>query len=692
MGPSGAAAEGGLQVESATFYFPDARGLLPDASGPFGLYHLDTRYLSCLEIRVDAAAAVPHGRGLAAGAATLRWRTLVTDGCLFGRLDVRAGESAAELQFTFGADFRDIFEVRGVHPPLARQPAPGDRGGDRCVFAVAGRDGVVRQTWVRMAPPPDGWEARGPQVTACYRLRGLRRVEVVVVPTARPCRLPQPDYRAAADRRRRRREAWARGCTRIRCSDPGLQGVLDRASANLCDLWWGDSETGILQAGAPWFLCPFGRDGLLAAWEALPLTPAPARGTLRLLARLQGRRTDPFTEEAPGKIPHELRRGELAGARLVPHVPYYGSVDATPLWVLCLGATCRWTGEASLAAELRPHLAAALGWCAGAGDPDGDGFIEYGPQHSPLGLAHQGWKDSWDGVVAPDGTVPDRPVALLEVQGYHYAALRAAASLYARLGQPGEASAARAAASGLARRFRARFWTPGDPLPALALDGRKRPLRTAASNAGHLLASGPLDRAESRSIAGRLAAPDFLSGWGVRTLAASEAAYDPGSYHNGSVWPHDTAIAAWGLRRRGYVDLAARVAADLLDACRLFPGGVIPELFSGRARQPQGQPEAVAGACTVQAWSSAAVFLALRALLGLRVGRGGLVVEDARLPRGVEELALGRMRVGAARVSLRFSRRGELVRCEVLEVDGPAEVTVRHGPPPGPSPAGSAGG
>lgn len=671
-----------LEKEGELLYYPDAGGWIPeDPAGAFGLYFLDMRHLSCLDLTVDGDRAVAAGSLLKAGGAVMHWESTVTAGRLFCRLQVHSVGPAGELCLTLQGDLRDVFEVRGVY-------ASGDRRGGKprwlggaCRFGRRGRDGVDRRTLVRFWPSPDRCEVDGTRARAYFRLAGGLTVDLSVQPEVEGHaweRAPsQMDFPAAIAERRWREAVWDRACTAVHCSDDALNRVFAHARRDLGDLWSGGAH-GILHAGAPWFAAPFGRDALIAAWAALPLNPDLTPATLRFLARYQGRRSDLATEEEPGKILHELRRGELAGAHLVPHHPYYGSVDATPLWAAVLGAASRWWQSADLAFELADNLGAALAWCAGPADPDADGLIEYRGRRTALGLVHEGWKDSWDGVIRPDGTIPEGPIALVEVQGYHYGALVAATEMYTAIGRTAEAAATRRAASSLAHRFHASFWTTPGGLPAMALDGHKRPVATAASNFGHLLATGPLTAEQARAIADRLLQPDFLSGWGVRTLAASEGPYDPGSYHNGSVWPHDTALIAFGLRRRGAADAAAHVADQLFAALRMFPGGRIPELFSGAPRVGTLPPLPYPNACVMQAWSSAGVYLSLRAVLGLAPTRHGLAVLAPRLPRGVEELSLSGLRFGAARATLRFVRRAAQGRidCEVLEVDGPGEVRV----------------
>jgi glycogen debranching enzyme len=374
-----------------------------------------------------------------------------------------------------------------------------------------------------------------------------------------------------------------------------------------------------LAAGAPWYFTLFGRDSIWAARLLLPFGWQLAAGTLRALAACQGSKLDPETAEAPGKIPHELRR---AGSL------YYGTIDATPLWICLLHDAWRWGMPASQVRALLPALHAALECISRYGDSDGDGLLEYIDQ-SGHGLSNQGWKDSGDAIRFADGRIAKPPVALCEVQGYAYEAAMAAAELLTAFGEPG-ADRWRAWAAGLAEAFRASFWLP-DGYPALALDAAKQPVDSLTSNIGHLLATGLLTKDEESLVAGRLAGPDMDSGFGLRTMSAGNAGYNPLSYHCGSVWSHDTAIVIRGLYRSGHGDDAARLAEGLLSAAAAFDWR-LPELFSGEDRGPVPYP----AACRPQAWSAAAAGALAQALLGLDVDApAGLVrVEPPDVPPG----------------------------------------------------------
>jgi glycogen debranching enzyme len=459
-----------------------------------------------------------------------------------------------------------------------------------------------------------------------------------------------------------RTSAWRQSGPRVHTRDESLSHTLRRSCQDLGALRIFDPErpdTPVVAAGAPWFMALFGRDSVLTALMALPLDPQLALGTARVLARHQGTASDPVTEEEPGKIPHELRFGVEASLALGGTV-YYGTVDATPLFVMLLGELCRWGVDADAVRELLPHADRALAWIEKYGDRDGDGFVEY-RRSTDRGLANQGWKDSWDGVNGADGRIAEPPVALCEVQGYVHAAYRARALLAEHL-EHDTAGAARwrERARQLRERFDAAFWLPGRGWYAEALDGAKRPVDALASNMGHCLWTGIAGPGRARTVAEKLLSPEMFSGWGVRTIATTMAAYNPMSYHNGSVWPHDSGIVAAGLMRYGFTAHARRIAEAVLDAAAAF-GGRLPELLCGFDRAEYARPVPYPAACSPQAWASATPLHLLRVLLGAEVclPHGVLRVRpnlpDAFLPLRITDIPLG-----VARASLTVRRGGRV--------------------------------
>jgi glycogen debranching enzyme len=428
-------------------------------------------------------------------------------------------------------------------------------------------------------------------------------------------------------------------------------------------------------AGVPWFSTVFGRDALIVGRQMLWVQPELAKGVLTYLAAWQADEEDPANDAQPGKILHEQRRGEMAGTGEIPFGRYYGSHDATPLFAGLAADYVRYTGDVEFARSIWPHVERALAWMDGPGDPDGDGFLEY-ERRTPSGLIHQGWKDSHDGTFHADGSLADGPIALCEIQAYAYAARAGAAELADALELPDRATALRAQAEELRGRFEDAFWLDDLATYALALDGDKRPTRVRTSNAGHCLASGIVGPERAVRLAETLMDDASFSGWGVRTVAAGESRYNPMSYHNGSIWPHDSAMVAMGLGRYGRHDAAARIMTGLFEASQHFELMRLPELFCGFTRRDGEAPTLYPVACSPQSWASGAPFMLLQACLGLDVSARERTVRlsHARLPLFLDHLTIENLAVGEARIDLRLERHRTGVGLNVLDRSGDVEV------------------
>jgi glycogen debranching enzyme len=608
--------------------------------GDHGVYVRDTRFVSRLELRVDDRTPT-HLSGASVGGSRAIFHSYLVpsrdtvidptvsitrrrsvDGGLREEIVLsNAGADAVRLGVTLlaASDFAYIFDVK--HGRVLDTSVP-HHDGDALAFH---RSGGQERTTIRLAgaAAQDGGLATdvlvpaGGSRTLVVEVHAADLHGEVAAPTA-ALREPLRPHLAATG------PIATTGPT-IHCSDPRFSRLVRRSFADLTSLTLEDDEVPddrYAAAGSPWFLTLFGRDSIWAARMALSHDLDLARGTLRVLARRQGTQVDPVTEEEPGKILHEVRRGALVDRGDLPPV-YYGTVDATPLFVTLVHEAWCWGLPDAEVQALLPNVEAALTWLRDHGDPDGDGFVEY-VQHGARSLANQGWKDSHDGIRFADGSIARAPLALSEVQGYAYDAAVRGAALLDHFGRPG-GDAWRAWAADLRERFRAAFWVdhPEGAYPAVALDERKRPVDAIASNMGHLLTTDLLDPDETALVAARLAHPGMSSGWGLRTLSSRSGGFNPLSYHCGAVWPHDTAIAVWGLARNGHAEAATSLLRGLLRAAPTF-NYRLPELFSGVSAEDAPLPVPYPSACRPQAWAAGGALLLVRALLGV----------DAHLPTG----------------------------------------------------------
>jgi glycogen debranching enzyme len=599
------------------------------------------------------------------------------------------------LAVRFGADFADIFEVRGTARRRRGVRLPDRVDGDAYVLGYVGLDTVERHTRIRFSRPPDALASE----TATFRLRLERHAsiafEIGVTCEDGPADRPAANVRRAAGARartaavddaapafaaalakgRQTAASWSDGACTVSGSNESLNRWIKRSSADLQMMITDTPDGPYPYAGIPWFSTPFGRDGLITAFELLWAHPAIARGVLSFLAATQATERADAQDAEPGKILHEMRQGEMAALGEVPFGRYYGSVDSTPLFVMLAAAYYRRTADAAFVARLWPHLLAALAWIERDGDADGDGFVEYA-RHSANGLVQQGWKDSNDSVFHADGTLAPAPIALCEVQGYAYAAWRGAADL-ADMRKDGIASEWRARAERLRERFEEAFWCEDLGTYALALDGGKRPCRVRSSNAGHCLFTGIVSSPDrARRTAGTLMHETSFAGWGIRTIAAGEARYNPMSYHNGSIWPHDNALAAAGFGRYGETGSAATVLDAMLDLSQAVDLHRLPELLCGFHRRSEERPTLYPVACAPQAWAAGAVYLLLQASLGLQIDAVARRISfcRAKLPASLERLRLTNVAVGDARVDLVLERHAGDVSVSVQRRDGDVEI------------------
>ncbi|PZR54395.1 amylo-alpha-1,6-glucosidase [Xylanimonas oleitrophica] len=565
--------------------------------------------------------------------------------------------AAVDVELEVESDFADLFEVKdGRHRgsrPVGRRAVGSDlvawlEGPVSRGVRVSAQGAVAapgRLRWSVVIEPGQEWTTTVEVVAS---------VDGDEIAASFPLGAP-----VASSGPVRRMQGWRDSTPEIRVDDPALAHAIARSQEDLGALRIVDPEhpeDDVVAAGAPWFMALFGRDSLLTGWMTLPFAPGLALGTLRTLARLQGTRDDARSEEQPGKILHEVRLGADLSLALGGQSVYYGSVDATPLFVMLVGQAARWGASREEIEPLVPAVDAALAWILEHGDVDGDGFVEYA-RRTDRGLLNQGWKDSGDAMVHADGALAAAPIALAEVQGYVHAAYRARAFLAEHLGRPEEAAPWRARADALRRLFHEAYWLPELGTYAMALDRDKRPLAVVSSNVGHCLWTGIVDDAVADTVVERLLAPDMFTGFGIRTLGSGERGYNPVSYHRGSVWPHDTVLAAAGMAAYGRRDAATRVTDGLVDAASAFDGR-LPELFCGFDRHDKPVPVPYPTSCSPQAWAAAVPFEVLRISLDLEPGGDGARVSAGHTEGRVGTVRIDNLAVGDDRLSVSADEAG----------------------------------
>jgi glycogen debranching enzyme len=607
------------------------------------------------------------------------------------------------VDLSLGVDAADIFEIRGYHREVTGSALPVVVGPDRLAFGHLGRDGLLRRTQVAFgaaeviatADLPESARVAGAALVLRWRLavEPGGRVELgwtvwadeapvadeadagrkLTIDPGPPPVVDEADGTTAY-------EAWRAGMAAVESDNELLDRLIERSVADL-RLLLNDGprpDERYLAAGVPWFATLFGRDAIIAAYEAIAFRPDLAVATLEILAARQAVVDDPRTDAEPGKILHEVRTGEMCRTGELPFAAYYGSVDATPLWLILLGETHDWTGDDALVDRLWPNALAALSWIDRYGDLDGDGFVEY-RRRAETGLINQGWKDSTDAIRDREGRTAEPPVALAEVQGYVHDAKRRMARLARHRGEAELADRLDGEADRLRSRFNEAFWMADGSRYAMALDRDKRPMDALASNMGQALWGGIVDPARASAVVGQLSGPALDSGWGVRTYAAGQPGYNPLGYHTGSVWPHDNALIVAGIKRYGFDLEASALAGRIFEAAQRFPDLRLPELYCGFDRRDVGVPVPYPVACSPQAWSAAASLLLVRTMFGARANAAGRTLELVRphLPTWLGKLTVTNMRIGDASVDLLFHRWRGTTSAEVLRKSGDLEVTIR---------------
>lgn len=689
----------------------DEMGDIPaDNSKGLGLYFSDTRFLSAYEFRLNRLQPILLSASVDESyVATFQMVNpvlLLDEGkrripqqsisirrsrFIYGGLHERIGlqncgsdEVDIECSLRLDADFRDMFDVRGYKHQLPGKQRPVELSPQQMSFSYEGQDGLMRRTEVMVNRPIS--EKRDHTLTWHFHLASKETVSLVVdivplIGQEEPTLSYLYDDALQALQGSYRR--WDENTTAIKTDNAFLdRGLLRRSQMDLRILLE-EFDTGLFpMAGIPWFSAPFGRDALITSIQTLMLNPEIARGTLRYLAQHQGREVERPREEEPGKILHEVRYGELANLKMIPHTPYFGSVDSTPLFLVCVVEMMDWLNDQDLFVELLPAVLQALNWVDRYGDLDQDGFVEYAERASG-GVRNQGWKDSSDSLLYADGRPAELPAALIEVQGYIYQAKVGLSRILDRLGQARLAEKLAREAGELRRRFELKFWLDDEQFYAQGLDRQKDPIRSITSNPAHCLWAGIIDPERAEILRDRLLAPDMFSGWGIRTLSSQSPHYNPMSYHNGTVWPHDNSIAVAGLRRYRHAEAAAQVIEGIMEAGIRMPNYRLPELFCGFRRDERynNGPAEYLVSCNPQAWGAGAAFQLMQTALGIVPDSTAGRLYLNPIPFGqAHSVEVNGMRIGSGKLSFKVTYNGGRPHVDLKEK--PDDLAVILDEPP----------
>ncbi|HTY91929.1 MAG TPA: glycogen debranching N-terminal domain-containing protein [Methanocella sp.] len=680
--------------EGTTFMVTDSSGNVPRGT-PLGLFRSDTRYLNLYMLQLDSKPLIPlsftrkgyianisltnpeiksDGQTIPEGTLHIL-RTMFISTNFYEKTFIKNTNGfpvKLKLSLSYDTDFRDIFEVKGVniHRKGLRAIIEGEEG-KNIILRYEGLDNVIRRTEFYFKPTPEIlWDtAQFDLEIAPYE---TREIDIEVVMTLGGVPVIRQEFVEAKKEIEESYDRWQRGLTQISTDNEVMNNVIETSILDLRSLIINTKKDLLVPAaGIPWYDTIFGRDSLITCFQTLMLNPSLSASTLRFLTLYQGTKVDPWTDEQPGKILHEIREGELANLHHIPHTPYYGTIDATMLYLILMSEYHKWTADEKVHADLKQGAEAAARWIDDYGDMDKDGFVEYIRMSDRLGLINQGWKDSHNSIVFADGQLASPPIALSEVQGYAYDAKRRYAELY----PDGDLARKMLSESRpLKDKFNDVFWMPEANYYAEALDKDKRQVNSVTSNPCHGFWSGILEEQKADTVAKRIMQSDMFSGWGIRTLSSKEAAYDPQSYHDGSVWPHDNSLILWGLKKYGYTREANSVITSLIDASKYFDYR-LPELFCGYQREDNQAPVIYHSTCSPQAWASGSIILFMQTMLGLYPDApNNVLYVKPELPEWLNIVTIKNMVVGGEKISIEFKRMGDKATFETIGKTGNIRV------------------
>jgi glycogen debranching enzyme len=673
-------------------------------SGEQGLYHEGTRHVSRLVLTINGerplllSSATKDDNAvltvdltnndlytnnrieLARGSLHFFRSHFLLDGCWYQHLRLRnygLVPYSLNLAFQWEADFSDIFEVRGVHRQQRGKYLEAQKEKDGIILSYRGLDKVIRRTLFHFSPAANEINESGAVIEKVLKPMEQADYYISIGCSNGDFDAEVLDWSDAWNDLQKISDRWKSKICEIETSNPQCNILIRRCISDIGMMITENTEGSYPFAGVPWYSTHFGRDGIITAMECLWLYPALAKGVLTYLSNTQAREVNEFQDAQPGKILHERRKGEMAALKEIPFGSYYGSVDATPLFIMLAGNYLERTGDLKFLQSIWPNILLAMNWIDHYGDPDGDGFVEY-YRRSPTGLVNQGWKDSGDSIFHEDGTLAQGPIALCEVQAYVYAAKRCAAQVAEKLGYEKKAAEWFSDAEALRDKFQETFWLEDLGMYAIALDGEKKPCRVRTSNAGHALFTGIASRAHARKLADLLVSEEMFSGFGIRTLGMKEARYNPMSYHNGSVWPHDNAMIAHGMNKYGFKEEAIRLMNGLYETSLFLDLYRIPELFCGFERRAGEAPVEYPVACAPQSWSAASIFMMLQACLGMSIHAepSRITFDRPHLPEFIREIRLCEIQVGQAKIDLLLERYQHDVGITILRKTGQIAVMI----------------
>lgn len=696
--------------EGNLFLYTSTEGNIPpgNTSG-LGFYREDTRFLSSYQMKLNGRDPILLSSSAARNymahielTNTDIWqapdsliaeqdtinirRKIILKDCLYEQIRVKnynTKPAKLKLDLGFSADFSDIFEIRGQKREGRGKIVQPKFSNDVLTFGYLGQDDIFRQTIVSFSDSPDSVNIDIDRTSVVFDMdlapHGRAFLEIKIEPRVGKDPVPSSDYSDVSNVLAKDYDIWREDCTNIATDNELFNEMIDRGASDIRALLT-DTEYGkVFDAGIPWFTSPFGRDSLITARETLLLNSEPARHCLGFLAKLQATEHDTWRDAQPGKIMHELRRGELALSGQIPHTPYYGSVDSTPLFLILFKDYYDWSGDKEFVVAHKQNIMRAVEWLTKWADMDNDGFIEY-IRAADTGLENQGWKDSAYSVTHTDGRKALAPIALSEVQGYAYHAKRSAARLLQIAGEYNLADELHDSADKLKKLFNEKFWMEEEGFFAMALDANKEQVKSITTNPGHCLWSGIADEDKGKKAGERLLEQDMFSGWGIRTLSKQAINYNPMSYHNGSVWPQDNILVAFGLKKYGLIEQFNKVITSLFGFAQHEPYSRLPELFCGFTRKENNLPTEYPVACSPQAWASGSVFLMLEALLGLQpdAQNNTLHINNPTLPDWLDRVQLRNIKIGNSAIDLIFKKEDDVISFKKLEKRGKLKIIMEE--------------